>query len=174
MVQDSHPKLVSPISVTPACLVAFSRPAPLSQPSAALTSTDSIPTASRRPAHPAGIQARHHQLAAQQRVHDFNTNIANLIIHAMNTLGSKCIMCWMYHKPDWQGHSSDDCPKRIGTHYGDLAYRTFRSTAIRLPDGWCFSCLIHQVSVFISPNFPFTQSLPTDTYGPSFHYPSQL
>ena len=42
--------------------MAFSWPAPLSWPSAALTLTNSIPTASRRPTHPAGIKSRHHQL----------------------------------------------------------------------------------------------------------------
>jgi len=55
----------------------------------------------------------------------------------------------MYWKSDWQQHSSDNSPECIGTHYGDPEYSTFQSTAFRLPDGWCFSCLFHQVSQIV-------------------------
>ena len=48
---------------------------------------------------------------------------------------------------EWQNHKSDSCSRRTGTNYGDPDYCLFRSKAIRLTPGWCFFCLIHQVSL---------------------------
>ena len=99
-----------------------------------------------KPRYPAGIQARHHQLDAQDRESDYKIKFVNPILEALNFFRDKCIMCRIYHhSSDWEGHVSDDCPRRFGTHYGDPDYVKFRSSAIRLSDGWCFMCFIHQV-----------------------------
>ena len=100
-----------------------------------------------RPArvHPAGIQARQHQLAAQERLQEFKTKIDQPAIKALSFLQDKCIMCRLTGQEDWQEHSSDNCPARTATNYGDPAFKEFRNGAFRLPGGWCFSCLIHQV-----------------------------
>ena len=99
-----------------------------------------------KPRYPAGIQARHHQLDAQDRESDYKTKFVNPIIEALNFLRDKCIMCCLYHRNnDWEKHASDDCPKRFGTHYGDPDYVKFRKSAIRLSEGWCYMYFIHQV-----------------------------
>lgn len=103
---------------------------------------------SRTPRHPAGIQARQDQLAAHQRNNEFETKVAGCLVVILTYLVDKCIMCLMTGKNDWEKHKSDDCTKGTGTNRGDPDFTSFRKIAIRLPVGWCYGCLLHQVRVF--------------------------
>ncbi|KAF8814594.1 hypothetical protein BYT27DRAFT_7219760 [Phlegmacium glaucopus] len=49
-----------------------------------LSVTFAEPTPKRRSAHPAGIQARQQQIAAQNEAHEFNTNVQQPITRAFN------------------------------------------------------------------------------------------
>ena len=62
----------------------------------------------------------------------------------------KCIICFMTHADNWDGHSSDNCKKKIGTNKEDPAFLSFRSYSMDLPKGWCYICLVHQVLFFFS------------------------
>lgn len=119
----------------------------LSGSSSSLTNRQPDPSL-RKSRHPAGIQARIDQLASKERSNDFQNKIIDPIIETVNYLRNKCVMCMILRKSIWDCHSSDNCPKGIGTNLGDPDYVSFRSRAFKLPNGWCFSCLLHQVWVF--------------------------
>jgi hypothetical protein len=115
-----------------------------------------LPTQQRRAVHPAGIQARQHQLTAAQNDKSYANEFVQTITRAMDILKNRCVMCWMQGKHDWDEHESDNCPKKTGTHYGDKEYVAFRKSAIRLPEHWCYPCLIHQESLNIHNNCIFS------------------
>ena len=102
-----------------------------------------------RQVNPSGIQARHDQLSAYERNEAFDVNVVKPVIKAVTFLRNRCVMCWVHQRTEeWQLHPSDNCPYGVGTNKGDSGFSLFRSTAIRLPVGWCFFCLIHQVSLY--------------------------
>jgi len=119
-----------------------------SAPSSALSMRNSVVPASRTPRHPAGIQARQDQLAAVERGDDFQEKVVVPLIEAVTIFQDKCVMCWMYRKTAWTGHTSDNCPGGVGTNRGDPEYSIFRESAFKLPPGWCYPCLIHQVTFY--------------------------
>jgi hypothetical protein len=143
------------------------RPSRPSRPSAVISTGCNL-------AHPAGIQTRQHQIAAQARINDFNTKVDQPIIDAVNFLHDKCVMCWMNSKSGWERHASDDCGNRIGTHKGDQDFVSFRKSAIRLEPGWCFSCLIHQVFFFLFFMVYFLNKIYSETNDPSLRTPQRL
>ena len=135
--------------VSPTAVITSSSPIrPLvlsgSSPTPARVLNHGIVPATRKPRSSAGIQARQDKIAAQERAYNFKTRINDRSIEAVNFLRDKCVICWLYRKSYWKEHSSDNCCGDIGTNKGDQEYSFFRSHAIRLRPGWCFSCLIHQ------------------------------
>ena len=102
----------------------------------------------RKPRHLIGIETRHRQIAEQERSKEFQTKVHEPLIQAMNFLRDKCVICLMYGKSGWVEHSSDNCKGSVATNSEDPEFSLFRSTAIRLPKGWCYSCLLHQVRFF--------------------------
>ena len=90
---------------------------------------------------PAGITARHHQLSAKQCDEEYCTQIVEPTLQAFE--GVLCV--------GWPGkitgnvHNLDNCPRGVGTNKTDKFYTAFCSK-IRLPQGWCWSCMAYQVS----------------------------
>lgn len=125
------------------------RPGTVETPASPTVARSSVPSESRRPPHPAGIVARQHQLAAHQLVAEYDANVIKPIVRALDILCKGCVMCWMNQKNEWRNHLSDNCTRCIGTNYGDPEFSAFRSNAIRLPVGWCYSCLVSQVSLWV-------------------------
>jgi hypothetical protein len=105
----------------------------------------------RRPvANPAGIQARQHRIAADERQKEYDLKVIQPVIGAVTLFQDKCVMCWMEREKDWDSHLCDNCPRKRGTNIGDPKYAVFRKDAFKLPNGWCFPCLIHQASFIFS------------------------
>lgn len=104
-----------------------------------------VPVLRRRIIQPAGIQARQHQIVALERVTDYETNVMIPITKALDFFRSKCVMCCLYKKDEWLYHESDNCRNPNGTNFADPLYKGFRTSAITLPTGWCYGCLIPQV-----------------------------
>lgn len=98
---------------------------------------------------PAGIEARQHQMAATERQSNYDRNVMEPLFEILNLFRDKCVMCFMLHKDEWKYHESDRCRGDLGTNYNDKEYSRFRSSAIKLPSGWCYGCLIYQVCLLI-------------------------
>jgi hypothetical protein len=136
--------LQTPSSPIVARSSAFSHPTLLPRTSNATPSTPS----GNRSTHSAGILARQRPLQVQNNIRNFESKVIKPVLRALNILKSKCAMCWLTDRDDWKGHLSDNCERRIGTNFGDEQFKKFRSKAFRVPNGWCFYCLVHQVRLY--------------------------
>ena len=118
-----------------------------------------------------GILARQDHHGALERSKNYKNKVVNPILSAFQIFQDKCVMCWMNGEKSWVDHASDNCQKRTGTHYGDKEYVSFRSSAFKLPAGWCYSCLIKQVKIFILyiiDVYLLDYSFSSERYGSSF------
>lgn len=106
--------------------------------------TSGIPTPVTRRTNPANIQSRHHQLAATQRCNIYDKEVVHRTIQAFKFFEDKCIVCWMQRKDEYDEHASDNCRGTVGNRANDESYEPFRKNCVRLPNKWCYLCLLHQ------------------------------
>lgn len=116
-----------------------------------------VPILCQRIIQPVGIQAQQHQIAALEHVTYYDVNVMIPIAKALDFFCTKCVMCCFYKKEEWRYHELDNCRGQNGTNFRDPMYKTFRTSTITLPPGWCYGCLVPQVCRTISN--PYTSLL---------------